>query len=291
MKKLKNIIFLIWLIPLLGVSQTTLQVATKSVEKSFEEGKSLKIEAEKADIELITWNNSTVKVSLELIAKHPDRKTASTDLELMKYVLEKAGNGILLRNFFIIENPKNKPSSNFKAKYIIRIPENMELTITNSFGKILLRGKAKQLTLKTDFCTTELKDLSGIIKANTHYGELSANKIEGEINIRSERTDLIFSQLGGRCTIFSIYGNLTIQSLNNLKNLKIDAQKTDISLIGILLKSHQFYLLSEYGKLKIPSDFSVTSKENGKIAVLEGNLNSRIQIKNSFGNTTIEDKQ
>lgn len=291
MKKLKNIIFLIWLIPLWGFSQTTLQVAAKSVEKTFEASETLKIEAQKADIEIVTWNNNSVKVSLELIAKHPDRKTASTDLELMKYVMEKIGNSILLRNFFVIDNPKNKPNSNFKAKYIIRIPENMELTINNSFGKISLKGKTKQLILKTDFCTTELKDLTGNIKANTHYGELNATKIEGEITIDSERTDLIFSQLGGKCTIIAQYGNLTIQSLNNLKKLKINAEKTDINLIGISLKSHQFYLHSERGKLKIPPEFDITRREDGQVAVLEGNRNSRIHIKNLFGNITIEDKQ
>ena len=60
-------------------SQETLQVVTKSIDKTFDRSQNLKIEGEKADIELMVWEGDKIKVNIELVAKHTDRKTALKD--------------------------------------------------------------------------------------------------------------------------------------------------------------------------------------------------------------------
>lgn len=269
-------------------AQTTLQVVTKHIEKTFSGSQNLIIEAEKSDIELITWEKEEIKVEIDLIAKHPDRRVASSDLEMLKYVAEKINKEIFVRNYLLIQNEKLKPVSNLKAKYTIKVPEEMKVTIENSFGKIFMKGKVKLLKIKTDFCMIELNDIEGKIDINTHYGEINAKNLNGTTMIVSERSDLIINKLGGVCTINSQYGKLNIEQTLNLKSLTIDAKKTDISLSKLLLKNHSFNLSSKYGKMLLPAEFSwIENEKSSKIAILNTTHPSKINITNAFGNITI----
>jgi hypothetical protein len=276
---------------LLGVkafSQETLQVVTKSIDKTFDRSQNLKIDAEKADIELMVWDGDKIKVNIELVAKHPDRKMALKDLEMLKYVADKFGNEIVLRNYLQTQNESNKIESNLKAKYVIKIPESMAVSIHNSFGKISVSGKYKLLQLKTDFCNAELKNITGNLKLDTHYGDVLCQNISGKINIKTDRTNLTVNDISEECIILSQYGKLKIQRVTNLQKLKIDAQKSEITLVGIPLKNYAFHLVNDYGKLKIPSSFSSSTQNNHQVAMLNENLASKIYISNSFGITSIE---
>ena len=269
-------------------SQETFQVVSKSIEKTFDRLPNLKIDAEKADIELMVWEGDKIKVNIELVAKHPDRKTALKDLEMLKYVADKFGNEIILRNYLQTQGENAKVESNLKAKYVVKIPELMAVSIHNTFGKVIVSGKFKQLQLKTDFCNTDLKNIVGNLKLETHYGEAQCQNISGKITIKSDRTNLIINNISEECVIVSQYGKLKIQQISNLQKLNIDAQKSEITLVGIPLKNYAFHLVNDYGKLKIPPNFSSSTQNNHQVALFNENLASKIYISNSFGITSIE---
>lgn len=286
--KLIRILIVTWLWSHEGFAQGTLQVVTKSIDKTFDRTSSIKIEAEKADIELNVWSGDKIKVSIDLTAKHPNRKDAQNDLEMMKYVAEKFGNVLVLRNYIQIENAKNKPVSNLKAKFVISVPEQMMVSIQNSFGKININGKFKQLQLKTDFCNTELKNVSGIIKLDSHYGEINAHDLSGKVELKSDRTEINLTKISEDFTIIGNFLKLFINSVSNLQRLKIEAQKSEISLEGIFIKNHHFHLVSEYGKLKVPPNFVSSHLKNKETATFNENIASTISISNSFGTISIE---
>lgn len=277
-----------WLLSNNAFSQGTLQVVTKRIDKTFDRTQSIKIEAEKADIELEVWSGDKIKVSIELTAKHPNRKDAQNDLEMLKHVAEKFGNMLVLRNYIQIENDKMKPVSNLKAKFVISIPKQMMVSIQNSFGKINIKGKFKQLQLKTDFCNTELKNVSGIIKLDTHYGEVNAYDLSGKVELKSDRTEINLTKIGEDFIITGNFLKLSINSVSNLERLKIEAQKSEISLEGIFIKNHHFHLVSEYGKLKVPPNFVSSHLKNKETATYNENIASTISISNSFGTISIE---
>jgi hypothetical protein len=270
-------------------AQTKLQVVTKHIEKTFAQMPTLQIEAEKADIDILVWDKAEFKINIELTAKNPDRQLAVADLELIKYVAEKIGNGIFLRNYLVLDNPKDKPSSNFKAKYSIRIPKETAVVIKNNFGKISIKGLTKKVEIKAEFCKIELEDLLGSLKIDTHYGEVSLKNISTKLMANIERSDLIISLLSGECKLTSSYGKIEVVSVKNLEKLMIDAQKTVISLNNVAFKNHDFRIETSHGELKVPPIFSLKENtENSKIALLNNQKTSKINIKNSFGSTTIE---
>ena len=286
--RLISTFIVLWLLSNNAFSQGTLQVVTKRIDKTFDHTQSIKIEAEKADIELEVWSGDKIKVSIELTAKHPNRKDAQNDLEMLKYVAEKFRNVLVLRNYIQIENDKMRPVSNLKAKFVISVPEQMMVSIQNSFGKINIKGKFKQLQLKTDFCNTELKNVSGNIKLDTHYGEVNAHDLSGKVELKSDRTEINLTKISEDFTITGNFLKLSINSVSNLQRLNIKAQKSEISLEGIFIKNHHFYLVSEYGKLKVPPNFVSSHLKNKETATYNENIASTISIFNSFGTISIE---
>ncbi|MBA4853124.1 DUF4097 family beta strand repeat-containing protein [Emticicia sp. BO119] len=268
-------------------AQTTLQVVTKSIEKTFSITPNLVVEAEKADIELITWEKDKIQARIELIAKHPDRNVAKNDLEMLKYIADKMSDKILLRNYLVVQSNAQKPGSNFKTKYTIYLPENLKVTIQNSFGKIFIQGKYSQLTIKSEFCVLDLQKAEGIAKMETYYGVVHSKNFSGVSMIKSERSELFFQQLSGINIINAQYGKIEIESVVNLKSLTINAKKTEINL-KIPLQNHGFNLETRYGKMFLPDGFKwVQNTDNTKAATYNLSAISKISIQNSFGNISI----
>ena len=268
-------------------AQTTLQVVTKSIEKTFLTSSTLVIEAEKADIEIFTWDKQEIQAKIELIAKHPDRNSAKNDLEAMKYIADRTPDKILLRNYLVIKNTSEKPVSNFKAKYIIYMPENLKVSIQNSFGKVFVQGKYSQLTIKSEFCVLDLQKAEGNARLETYYGEVHSKNFNGVTTIKSERSELFFQQMSGAYTINAQYGRIEIESVTGLKALNINAKKTEITL-KVPLQNYGFNIESKYGKVSIPDGFKwLQNADSAKSATYNLSAIAKINIQNSFGNISI----
>lgn len=263
-------------------AQTTVQVATKHLEKIFEPVKAIKIDAEKADITIESWAKNNIQISIDLSSKHPQKEIAAADLEYFKYVAEKRKDMIFIKNYILLNNPKQKLSSNFKAKYILKIPENMELEINNSFGKIIINAKPKSLILNAAFCIVNLNNCDGKTKLETQYGDLFINNISGENNIRTNHTTLIMSKLGGKNIIQSQSGKIVINGFTNMIDLKIKGAKTEINLERINTENYGFMFQNKNGEINVPSNFiNIKKAQNVIDASLNPLKNPIISITNS----------
>jgi hypothetical protein len=213
-----------------GAFAQTLQVVTKTVEKTFEyqPHESLQLYAERSDIELSTWTRSDIKLIFELSAKHPDRTTAERDLEVLRYVAEKTGRVISLRNFVVLPPNRPKPQSNLKARYVLFVPVTCKVEIQNSFGKTVLRGLQKDTRLRTEFGTTEASDLKGKLTLYAHFGELKVVDFEGNLSLTTERTDVLIRAPKGECRVRAQYGSLDLQADRTQVKLDIDTKNTEI---------------------------------------------------------------
>lgn len=274
-----------------ATSQTVLQVVSKHIEKEFPNSPRLTIDADKADIELTSWEKKTVQVSILLTAKHPDKKTAEADLKLFKVIAEQRVDGIYLRNFLSSDTRSaHANGSNFKTKFSIKVPEGMLLKIKDSFGKINIHAKTEEVNLTTNFCAIQLSNLEGKLTLDTRYGDADLMNLTSSTMIRSNRTDLKFQNFGGSLNLKSNYGKVIFSGLaSTMKNLAIEANKTDILLREIALSRYAFELSNQYGELRIPSEFTLKKDEkNQKRAVFNLSNKHLISINNSFATTTIE---
>lgn len=218
------------LLPFCSFSQT-LQVVTKTVEKTFEAPQYAKVQVwgERSDIEIMTWGKNEIKATIELTAKHPDRSVAEKDLEALHYTADKKGKTVSLHNFVVLAKNGTKPQSNLKARFTLFVPANCAVEIQNSFGKITLKGLQTQtMQLQTEFCTIELTDLRGTLTARTQFGALRTENFNGLLSIFSERTDLVLQQIKGECRVRAQYGSLDIQTDKSQVKLNVETKNTEL---------------------------------------------------------------
>ena len=208
----------------------TLQVVTKTVEKTLEAQKIEKVQVwgERSDIEISTWNKNEIKATIELSAKHPDRKIAEKDIETLQYAIQKNAKMVSFHNFVVLTKNNTKPQSNLKARFTLFVPANCEVEIQNSFGKTVVKGFQAQTQLQTEFCVVELTNLRGKISARTQFGTIKAHDLSGKLSFISERTDLLLQQIKGECRIRAQYGSLDIQT--DKTQVKFDIETNNVEL-------------------------------------------------------------
>lgn len=218
------------LLPFYSFGQT-LQVVTKTIEKTFEASQYAKVQVwgERSDIEIMTWGKNEIKATIELTAKHPNRSTAEKDLEALHYTADKKGKTVSLHNFVVLAKNGTKPQSNLKARFTLFVPANCAVEIQNSFGKITLKGlQTQSMQLQTEFCTIELTDLRGTLTAKTQFGALRTENFNGLLSLFAERTDLVLQQIKGECRIRAQYGSLDIQTDKAQVKLDVETKNTEL---------------------------------------------------------------
>jgi FlaG/FlaF family flagellin (archaellin) len=213
-----------------SLSQTTLQVVTKTAEKTFstEHIAGLNFQAERADVEVVVWNKSEIKIITELTAKHPDRAIATADLENLKYGIEQVGKTLYCRNYLMVSKGTTKPQANLKVRFVVLMPATCALNVQNSFGKIQIKGLTKEATLNTDFCSTDLTNMAGKITISTHFGELRLTDIDGQITLTTDHSDTWLKQLKGQCNIRAQGGSIEINTDKAALKLNLKTDKTEV---------------------------------------------------------------
>ena len=271
----------------------TLQVVTKTVSRTipFDAGNSLHIEGEKANIRLVAWDREEVGITIELTAKHPEKRTAINDLEKMHYVAEKMGRNIFLRNYIALVKGESKPTSNLQAKYVIHLPADCPVKLNNYFGQAEVDDLANELTIDSEFSNIALRNIRGDLDVKTKFGDLDGNQLSGSVKINAQRSDIRLSDLKGVFEINARFGNIWINADKGLADLNINADKANVHFTHSRIGDYRYALQASYGKITVPEfmQFDIEKQDEGiERAMLNPELQqATVNISTSFGNIVI----
>ena len=271
-------------------AQGVLQVATKKIEKTVSGSavRTLYIAAEKADIEMTTWNKADITIVLELSSRHPDKTTAANDLAKVQYIADRNGKDYYLRNYIALKDGEKKPVSNLKARYVIHLPASCAVDLKNSFGTITLKGLSNSIHLQADFCTTNLLDLRGKGQVKTSFGALKGMDLSGVFVFTSDHTKLHLNQVAGEIKLDADYGTADIYPTTGLTSLSIRSKKAEITLIPEKWQIFDYNIQSAYATMKLPNGFKWTrNTADFKDASFNRNQLANVDINAEFGNVTI----
>lgn len=235
-------------------AQTKIQVITKSIAKkvSYTPEKSLKINGEKATINIQSWDNDYISVNISLTAKHPSKKTAEDDLKFIDYKVIESRNSIELSNFFTQEAGFKEIQSNLTAKFDIIVPRSCALTITNLYGSISLRNIKNNVNIELNFAQLSMNKVEGNIAIKSYYGDIEADNINSVLKIQSEMADMNFRNLSGTCEMVTVYGNINIVPNERLSSLNINSSRTSIQLLITRFDSFSFLIDTQYADIIVP---------------------------------------
>ncbi len=289
-KGLLVLLGLVFFLPLMG--QKKLQVASKTINRNivYKEGDRLNIDAHKAKIFVDTWEKDEVRIRLRITSKHPEKQTASRDLEKMQIEIEKESGEIYIKNFLDTEKAK----SSLHAVYQVTVPVYCPLNLKNDYGNANIDKLHSNLDVEGEFCPVQLSNVKGEVNITSYYGDIEAKYISGSVNIDSRRSNIDMAHLTGVYNIQATYAIVKINAHPSLVSLDINADKSDVYFDTPKLDAFTFSLLAEHGAIKVPKELEFALKKNKdylKQAVLNKGManGASINISTTFGKIHIGD--
>ena len=275
-------------------AQTVLQVVSKNVDKmlDFKADNALEINVEKADLTIKSWASPQVKIQVELLAKHPQLDIAKQDLNALKFVAEKVGKTIYIRNYVAIDKGHDKPTSDLRAIITVWLPADAPISIKNNFGKNNIQQYNGRIDLNSEFCKTKLSQLKGELMINTRFGDLEGDNLNGKLTITSNRSNLTLRILRGPTLINATYGKIIVETDRTLTTLTVNGDKADVDISNPRNAAINYFLTADYGTISTPKALNFNYLENSKNRK-RANLQtlattSKVAISTSFGSILIQ---
>ena len=269
MKKSLQLGALLLLLGLAAHAQTEVQVVTQVVEKSwpYREGNELNIEGDKAKIVVETWDEPTVRVVLELVAKHPDRVVAERELGYMVHTAEVVGQDIYLRNYLKTPNGDKTTEASITAIYTVTLPDDCPVYLKNNFGNTFVSNLARSLRINSEFSKVRIANVSGEVAVSSRFGQLDGEGIDGNVSLSAHRTNVTLRDIRGNFDIRSKFGTIKLFTdpnllLNELLTLNIEAEKSDVFFFSQEPTAFGYDLIAHYGNITAPQDLKMNFLEN-----------------------------
>jgi hypothetical protein len=270
-------------------AQTTLQVATKHLQKTLDWKPEyvLVVNCEKADVVIEPSEQATVEVDAELSARHPNADTAQLDVNCWQMLAERSGKQLFVRSYIGLNNQKKTPSSNFKSKIRIRTPLNCKVELSNKFGKTTVTGLAGDLQLNGSFCNFQLSHLSGKVAIESQYGAVNTKQLNGTVSVKAKRADVQIDSLSGSGEVYAEYGTVTVNYVPEMANLTVNGDKTNVILLHAHSIGHSYDLNTDHGQITVPGDFERKETATRQVASKPATNNlskHKVAVYTTFGN-------
>ena len=235
---------------------------TKTIEDTYRytPGRELAVEGEKAEIFVETWDRPEISVRVVLTAAHARLEQAEADLENLEYLSETAGQKIFLKNK---RRDAARPSaSELTVSYHITLPEECPVYLKSHFGAATISNLRNQLRINGEFAAINIDNVQGILDIRSRFGDITGERIDGNVVINSRRSDINLHDIGGTFNITAQYGELKLSPNLGLRDLHINADKSDVYIYEPLGAESLAYDLSlNNGEIRLPEDRRVVELE------------------------------
>ncbi|NJB87656.1 hypothetical protein GGR26_003440 [Lewinella marina] len=232
-----------------------LEVVSKTIADTYDyrSGSELAVEGEKAEIFVETWSQQKISVRVVLTARHPRLEQARRDLENLEFITEVAGQKIFLKNRRKDEN--RKPESELTVEYHIILPEECPVYLKSHFGGATISNLRNRLRINGEFSAINIDNVQGLLDIRTRFGDIVGEKIDGNVVINARRSDISLLDVGGTFTINAQYGELKLSPNIRMRDLRINADKSNVYIYEPVGGEGLAYeLSSNNGELRVPDN-------------------------------------
>ena len=254
MKLLAKIALLVLLNVNSLTAQDKIQVVTKTITRSFvlETEESLRVEAEKATVSIRGWDQDEVKLILKLIAKHPQRAIAESELSALRYQIVAEGTLKVIKNYFRLIEGAAAIEGNLQAEYELWIPHHRKVTLSNRYGNITLSNWQATLDLTTEFGEIHLEQITGAVSLNVTYGDVTARRLSGALTGITRKSNLNLYEVGGTVSLKSNYGEINVTTNDQVKQLTIDASRSQVTFATADPMRYHYQLTTTGDNIYVP---------------------------------------
>jgi len=259
---------------------------TKTIKKGFAINKSsiVDIGNKYGDITVETWEKDSVKVEIQIKVTDKNREKLRVKMNEINFELTQSGHYVVIntiigenKNLLFSEINKFKENIGMAESLVqinmnVKIPDNLNLRITNKYGNVYIDDYKGELTLNMSNGKLKAHDLTGYVNMKMSFGDAIVNTIET-----------------GNLEVY--YGEL---NLSSSRKLRITSKTSDITIteVGQLFVNstrddYRIRMISDFETESSWTDFSINEfKTKSNIKMNFGDLTIE-NIKSAFENITI----
>ena len=238
------------------------EVVTKTIADTYaySAGSELAVEGEKAEIFVETWSKQEISVKVIMTARHPRLEQAKAELENLEFLTEVAGKKIFLRNRR--QDDKLQPESELTVEYYITLPEECPVYLKSHFGGATISNLRNRLRINGEFSAINIDNVQGLLDIRTRFGDITGEKIDGNVVINARRSDINLLDVGGTFTINAQYGELRLSPNLNMRDLRVNADKSNVYIYEPIGGEGLAYeLASNNGEMSLPDNRALVELE------------------------------
>ncbi len=276
---------LITLVTCLIFGTVALAQTEKRVEKNYNNSDftAVKITNSFGDIEVIPHQSSNIDVLIVLTVESSKDKDATEFLNNIDFVF--VGNGKTLE--ITTQNKTRETNFNWKGKmtmnlkFMLKVPENLNIDIKNSFGDVKINGTTGALKLDVQHgdcfiayangSNNNLKVMFGDVRIESfskgeiemQHGDLNINKAH-DLTLDIQFGDIDIDMLGGYSELDIAHGDLEIDAISNkFSGLKIDTQFGDVDIVGLSTQNIDMDLSGTFTDFSFDKSWKRGNSSNG----------------------------
>ena len=246
----------------------------KRIVKSYGISKSTYVEIENkyGDIDVEVWDKDSIKLEI-VITVHSDKEEELDEmLKLINIDLSANSSFVIAHtdwssdvNIFkksllkINQEVSNK--GRYNVNYKIKMPRDLDLTLTNKFGNIFMTNYVGKLSINISYGDLRAHSLTNLKELNAKYGKVKINSLQnGRIDLNSVKPfsidkalDLEVESSSSEISIEFI-AKLNIKSSHDELNIdQIDELNGTFSMSDLMIMNlkKSIHSLSKYGSMKL----------------------------------------
>lgn len=289
---MKNIIHILFILafPIVVFSQDDIQTVTKDYKEAFKYKKNFTVElnGERADVNVEGADIEEIQITAKVVSKNTSKREAQDDIENMNVILEKIGKVVYARNYISVKSNQEKPSSNLKVIFDIKVPKGCNLVINNSFGEIQLNNLNGFIKLDAKYSKVNMAYIEGEGEVESLLGDINMHSSFGVFKFKLSRADMILQNSDGSYEIESKFGAIEAVVKPELEVLKITGVTVDVTLLVDDISSSYYNLVSTNGKIQVDENLNteyklIESEEVQSVEINKGIDCSRLSIDTQYG--------
>jgi hypothetical protein len=260
---------------------------SRQLNKGFKvnAGSTVDIVNKYGDISIETWEKDSVKVEIFVQVSEKSRDKLRKKMDEISFELTQSGHYIVIntrvgdtKNVLFSEFNKLKENIGISESQVeinmkVKVPDNLELRISNKFGNVFI------------------EDYKGDITLDMSNGKLKANNLSGYVNLKINFGDAIINTIDSG-TLEIYYGKF---NLSSAKKIKVTSKTSDITIteveqliVNSSRDTYRIRMIDDFETESSWTDFSITEfKHKSDVRMNYGDLSIE-NVKTSFENIFID---
>ena len=235
----------------------------KRVEKEYSSAdfNSLKINNSFGDIEISPYSGTKIDILIVVSAKGSKSSNVAEFLNSVHFDFEENGKTLMITTRRDEKKVKWNGIDDFSMNFKVKMPENMNIDIDNSFGDVRINGTAGALKLKVQHGDCFVAYANGTEnKMDISFGDVRIEKMN-KANLKIQHGDLKIEKMTD-LTLDIQFGDISIDVISGDNNLKIAHSDLDIDDTSTEFRS--LIIDTQFGDV----DIEGLSKENVEITLV-----------------------